>query len=268
MNFSKILVVLGISCIIGLLLVFGVGLQAKYSNKKESTQVKVEELKSEVMPHKGQSSTRQQTSYWGSKEHPENSKTDDNSDYYQVIIDNNIFRPLGWKPPHKEPAYTLIGTAIDPNGNHSEAFVLEKSSNQFYVVSIGEKVGDMVVKDIAQKEVSFDNDGETITLSSGNMQFLNSDSRSGGGSRDSNRSESYQRNENNNEKSRSRKSAEIAAERKKLQQVLKDKERNIREMWKSALQEKRQSSRFRRVIENEKKKYQALERKLESMSDK
>ncbi len=268
MNFSKILVVLGIACIIGLLFVFGVGLQAKYSNKKESTQVKAEELKSEAMPHKGQSSTHQKTSYWRSKEQPENSKSDDNSDYYQVIIDNNLFRPLGWEPPHKEPAYTLIGTAIDPNGNHSEAFVLEKGSNQFYVVSIGEKVGDMVVKDIGQKQVSLDNDGETLTLNSGNMQFLNSDSRSGGGSRDSNRSESYQRNESNNRESRSKKSAEIAAERKKIQQVLKDRERRIKEMWKSASQAKRQSPRFRRVIEREKEKYQELEHRLKSLSDK
>jgi len=260
---SKIIVCLGIGCIIGLFLVFGVGLHAKYSDKKGSTQVKAEELKSEAMSHNGQSSTHQQTSYWSSKEPSESIESDDNSDYYQVIVDNNLFRPLGWKPPHEEPAYTLIGTAIDPNGNQSEAFVLEKSSNQFYVVGIGEKVGDMVVTDIDQKEVSLNNDGETITLSSGNMQFLNSDSRSGGDSRDSNPSESYQRNESNNEKSR--RSAEIAAERKKIQQVMNERKNRIKDMWRNASREKRESSRFRRVIENEKKKYQALERKLESI---
>ncbi len=264
MKISKIIVFLGIGCIIGLFLVFGVGLHAKYSDKKGSTQVKAEELKSEAMSHNGQSSTHQQTSYWSSKEPSENIESDDNSDYYQVIVDNNLFRPLGWKPPHEETAYTLIGTAIDPNGNQSEAFVLEKSSNQFYVVGIGETVGDMVVTDIDQKEVSLvslNNDGETITLSSGNVQFLSNDGERG--SRDSNRSESYQRNESNNEKSR--RSAEIAAERKKIQQVLNERKNRIKDMWRNASREKRESSRFRRVIENEKKKYQALERKLESI---
>lgn len=262
------MVCLGTSCIIGLLLVFGVGLHAKYSSKKEVTQEKAKELKSEAMPQVEQFSNRQQTSHWDAKEHSKSDESDDNSDYYQVIVDNNIFRPLGWKPVDEEPAYTLIGTAIDPNGNQSEAFVLEKSSNQFYVVSIGDIVGEMIVTDIDQKEVSFDNDGETLTLNSSTMQFLNSDSRSGGGSRVSNRSESYQRNESNNRESSSKKSAEIAAQRKKIQQVLKDKQRRIKEMWKNASPEQRQSSRFRRVIEREKEKYQELEHRLKSLSDK
>ena len=37
--------------------------------------------------------------------------------YYRTIIDNNIFRPLGWTPPRPVEPYRLIGTklAIDAN---------------------------------------------------------------------------------------------------------------------------------------------------------
>ena len=35
--------------------------------------------------------------------------------YYRTIIDSNLFRPLGWKPPRPKPTYRLIGTVI-PTG--------------------------------------------------------------------------------------------------------------------------------------------------------
>lgn len=35
-----------------------------------------------------------------------------NSDFYRTIIDNNLFRPLGWTPPRPREPYRLLGTII------------------------------------------------------------------------------------------------------------------------------------------------------------
>ena len=60
--------------------------------------------------------------------------------FYQVIIDNNIFRPLDWKPPQYRPAYTLLGTFIATDGSSSTAYIQEHKSNLFYAVSVGQQV--------------------------------------------------------------------------------------------------------------------------------
>ena len=40
------------------------------------------------------------------------------ADYYQVIITNNLFRPLGWTKPKPKPAFELIATVMRRNGVH------------------------------------------------------------------------------------------------------------------------------------------------------
>ena len=70
-----------------------------------------------------------------------------------MIVDNNIFRPLGWRPPNKEPEYTFVGTRVDSSGTVAEAYVLETRSNQFFMASIGDKIGDAIVKEIKKKEI-------------------------------------------------------------------------------------------------------------------
>ncbi len=96
----------------------------------------------------------------------------ENAAFYKVIIDNNLFRPLGWTPPNNEPAYSLIGTAVGTEGAVSQATLLEKKSNRYHFVTIGTKLGDMTVKDIQAKQVTLDNAGKPITLKAGELQFL------------------------------------------------------------------------------------------------
>lgn len=48
--------------------------------------------------------------------------------YYQFVIDNNIFRPLGWKPTKKPPNYSLIGTAVSENTEESQAFIVNRQT--------------------------------------------------------------------------------------------------------------------------------------------
>lgn len=46
----------------------------------------------------------------------------DSETYYRTIIDNNLFRPLGWSPPPPIEPYRLIGTKLarDPNTPHKQ----------------------------------------------------------------------------------------------------------------------------------------------------
>jgi len=202
-KYSKILTFLGIGCIAGLLLVFGVKLQAQNKTKMESIAVNPDEMKAQAMSRIEQFRNRQQgsnwkpqgdqqTSRWGGQQRSSTSDSKGNQDFYKMIVDNNLFRPLGWRPPNKEPEYAFISTRTDRTGTFSEAYIEEKRSNQLYIVGIGDKVGEAVVKEIEEKKITLDKNGEMITLRSGNSPFLNSGSR-----RSSSRSESSNRNENN-----------------------------------------------------------------------
>ncbi len=218
MKYSKILIFLGIGCVAGLLFVFGVHLQAQNANKKEIITAKANEMKVSVTPQMEQFRTRQQnwatqgrqqTSRWGGQQRSDSSKSDNSADFYRAIVDNNIFRPLGWRPPNKEPEYAYIGTRIDPTGTFSQAYVLEQRSNQFYIAKVGDKVGDAIVKEIEEKKVTLDKNGETITLRSENTLFLNS---SGSRRSSSSRSESSNQNVNRNNKESASKSSNKARE--------------------------------------------------------
>ena len=102
--------------------------------------------------------------------------TESGEEYYKVIVDNNLFRPLGWRPPNNKPRYTLIGTWISSNSVIAKALILEQRSNQTYYVSIGEKVGEATVESIKSDQVSLDLSGDIKMVKSESMQFL-----SGGG---------------------------------------------------------------------------------------
>jgi hypothetical protein len=108
------------------------------------------------------------------------------ADFYQVVVENNLFRPLGWEKPNREPQYTLMATLIDSEGNIAKAFMMERRSNQFYYVAVGEKVGDATVKRIRSNEVTLYKTGEMMTIR-GEIEFLSGSGGEGGGARSSNR---------------------------------------------------------------------------------
>lgn len=206
MKLSKILIILGIGCVAGLLLVYGVKLQAQNRPNRDAIMAKMGEMNID-MSRMEQFRNRQQGSNRGSQNSSNRGESKENADFYRTIIDNNIFRPLGWRPPNKEPEYKFIGTSVEKNGAKSEAYVREQRSNKFYMVTIGDKVGDAVVKEISEKEIILDKDGETITLRGGNMQFL----KASGSSRSSSRSNNREESANNNNSSRSSDDKERAA---------------------------------------------------------
>ncbi len=199
MKLSKILIILGIGCVAGLLLVYGMKLQAQNRPNRDAIMAKMGEMNID-MSRIAQFRNSQQGSNRGSQDASNREESKESPDFYRTIVDNNIFRPLGWRPPNKEPEYKWIGTFVDDkNGAKLEAYVREQRSGKFYMVNIGENVGDAVVKEISEKEIILDKDGETITLRGGNMQFL----KASGSSRSSSRSNDRDESANNNNASSS-----------------------------------------------------------------
>ena len=79
-------------------------------------------------------------------------------EYYSPIIDNNLFRPLGWTKPNRAPRYELIATIISEN--YTKAYIKEVRYGRDYFVGVGDNVGSSVVEEIYRGMVRLD--GEEI----------------------------------------------------------------------------------------------------------
>ena len=237
MKYSKILIFFAvIGCFFALLFLFDVDLLWGKFSKMEKVDVNINTSEEHKKQSKDAYQSVKQVSNWGSMRQSVNTRSygplaHDSSDYYQIIVDNNIFRPLGWKPPNKEPEYTLLGTFFDPTGDRSEASVLEERSNQLHIVSVGDKIGDAIIKEIAKKTVSLYKDGEMITLNS-RVGFLGSVGREQRNS--SNRSESNNQNVRNNDRTTRSKSFNSNAERKRVEKIIKENEKKFKAVVKEA----------------------------------
>jgi len=71
--------------------------------------------------------------------------------YYQVITDNNLFRPLGWTRPDPTPKFELIGTIVGED--FARAYVSRIGRNRLLVVSVGDSLGDDVINKITNEKV-------------------------------------------------------------------------------------------------------------------
>lgn len=88
------------------------------------------------------------------------------SDFYRTIIDNNIFRPLGWRPPRPIEPYRLIGTILPRRANTPPRAILQTTAgNQTYIMSLGENLSaDTEVVLIESKRVVLSTNGQQRTL--------------------------------------------------------------------------------------------------------
>jgi hypothetical protein len=255
-KYSKILSILGISCVVTLLLIFGVRLQAQNESKDKITTAKVNEMRAQAMQRGSQfrnrqqgsnlgTQGRQQGSQSGEQGRSESSESKDKPDFYRVIVDNNIFRPLGWRPPNKEPEYTFVGTRVDSNGAASEAYVLETRSNQFFMANIGDKIGDAIVKEIKQKEIILDKNGEVITLRGGKMAFLQTGGSRGGPSRGSSNARNEDSSNGNRSTSKSSDKENASAKKaqanaQKMRQQMMERAQEMRRRYEGASREQRE----------------------------
>ena len=88
------------------------------------------------------------------------------SDFYRTIIDNNLFRPLGWRTPRKKESYRLLGTILPTDEESNAQAILQKTpAGRTYIVMIGEMLDtDTTVVDIQPKQVTLENAGVQRTL--------------------------------------------------------------------------------------------------------
>ena len=93
-------------------------------------------------------------------------KEAENSEFYRTIIDNNLFRPLGWRPPRPQEPYRLIGTLIPTDGRTgAQAFIQTTHGNTTYTVTRGDTLdADTTVIDIQAKQVTLEKSGQQRTL--------------------------------------------------------------------------------------------------------
>ena len=94
------------------------------------------------------------------------------STFYRTIVENNIFRPLGWTPLKPMPVYRLLGTVISTDGTSVQAILQEIASKRLHFLTVGTSVGDATVTEIPSKQVTLDNTGQAVTLKMGRLQFL------------------------------------------------------------------------------------------------
>lgn len=102
-----------------------------------------------------------------------NKEKDREWNFYRVIVENNLFRPLGWQAPNREPKYVLVATLIDPHSKMAKALLIESRSNRTYYVTTGEKVQDATVEAIESRQVRLNISGEILALKTPTVQFLN-----------------------------------------------------------------------------------------------
>ena len=72
--------------------------------------------------------------------------------YYQIISNNNLFRPLGWTKPDPTPRFELIGTIVGED--FGRAYVSRIGRNRLLVVSVGDNIGSDIISEIKTEKVT------------------------------------------------------------------------------------------------------------------
>ena len=88
------------------------------------------------------------------------------TEFYRTIIDNNIFRPLGWRPERPKESFRLLGTRIPTDRKTSpQAIIQATQGNKTYVVATGDTLfKDTTITDIQPKQITFEKSGHQRTL--------------------------------------------------------------------------------------------------------
>ena len=86
--------------------------------------------------------------------------------FYRTIVDNNLFRPIGWTPPRPREPYRLLGTFIPTDRKRKAQAILQKPAvGRTYTVTIGDKLdADTALIDIQPKQVKLEKSGQQRTL--------------------------------------------------------------------------------------------------------
>ncbi len=168
---SKLILGLLLCSLVLLLVAYGIYSRGLQAQNEDGSQPANEQ--SEITPTRATTEVRRQdTTNINEQTPPRRQLNQPSQDFYQPIVENNLFRPLGWRKPNDEPQYTLVGTLIESKNQRAKAFLIERRSNRYYPVSVGEKVGDATVESIKPNEVSLSEEGKTVTLKASSNRFL------------------------------------------------------------------------------------------------
>ena len=106
---------------------------------------------------------------------------------YEVIAENDLFRPLGWKKeiqspeeptptitpepiaetPSPPPTYTLVLTGIAKNGSDWIAVVEDRKRNEGAFLRCGEMLKDVHIQDIMSEHITLTRGGMVVQLALG-----------------------------------------------------------------------------------------------------
>lgn len=59
--------------------------------------------------------------------------------FYKVITENNLFRPLGYRKEKPGPPFELIATVVNHESSESKALIRSNTNQQVYYVGVGEE---------------------------------------------------------------------------------------------------------------------------------
>ena len=86
-------------------------------------------------------------------------------EYYQVIIDNNLFLPLGWKTEVKSDVpFQLVGTVLTDALDYYQAVLKSVDTQQVYFVTLNEVQDGWRLVTIERKRVVLEKGDRRITL--------------------------------------------------------------------------------------------------------
>ena len=102
------------------------------------------------------------------------------SAFYQTIIRNNLFAPLGTvltPEPESGTHLSLVGTFVSEDPAASSVLVKNTITGRHHRLSVGEGVGDFHVLSVAPKQVRFYHHGTEVILHLSETVFLNAKGR-------------------------------------------------------------------------------------------
>jgi hypothetical protein len=95
--------------------------------------------------------------------------------FKRTIIENNLFRPLGWTPARPKEPYHLLGTILARDANTPPKAILQMTAGgRTYIVSTGDKIDALTeVVSIEAKQVTLETSGQLRTLKLTTTHWLN-----------------------------------------------------------------------------------------------
>ena len=111
-----------------------------------------------------ETSSEQSSSPDGEEELPE---------YYQVIIDNNLFLPLGWKAEVKSDIpFQLVGTVLTDALSYYQAVLKSVDTQQVYFVTLNEVQNGWHLVTVEPKRVILEKGDRRIALALNEQQLF------------------------------------------------------------------------------------------------